>query len=351
MRGMMDGAVSAVGVVLLIALCKPLWAAEASGTWRHFSKKAGTPGLAGDEIQFIKPATDGGLWIGTLTGLSRYRDGIFQPVEGAGGRAHTRSVWDLLELPGGERLIGTDQGVLSLGGQEEGGAVEGKTVAPLIFFGRSVWALAKGGGMGRVVIREEGRRWALVKGLETIRAEDMALLSDGSLWIIADGDGVYEIPASGEVGVRRHHLAGLSVTSVFRDSRDRIWCPLWGGGLMEGADGTWIRHLGSEKAAMLHVMESPDGRIWAASSGSGLWVYDGKEWKNMRAEDGAISLLGVTSDGRVWISSQRYGGLQYWDGGAWRTAIPGPMPIRCFLRAEDGVLWAGGALDGLYASP
>jgi hypothetical protein len=61
-----------------------------------------------------------------------------------------------------------------------------------------------------------------------------------------------------------------------------------------------------------------------------------------------VNLLEVTDDGRVWISTQATGGLQYFDGKSWQTSLRGPLPIRCLLKASNGQILAGGVLDGLH---
>ncbi len=334
---------AAAGVLLALA-------ARGAGepAWRHFSVQAGTAGLAGDEIQFIKVAAGGGVWIGTMNGLSRAKDGAFSVAQGADGKPLEQAVWDVLELAGGEMLVGHSRGVASLGGKAQKGALDGATVAPLQPFAGTVWAIAKSAGKGRVVARGSDGTWADVPALKEVRAEDMVLLPEGSLWIMADGDGIYEIPASGDVAARKHHLQGVNVTAVFQDSKKRVWCPLWGGGIMMQEGESWIQHLPKEKAAVLTVVETPDGKIWAASSATGLWVYDGKAWNGMLSDEGAVSLLTLTADGRVWISSQPTGGLRFWDGKAWQTAIAGPLPVRCLTEAADGAIWVGGVLDGVH---
>ncbi|HWR97271.1 MAG TPA: two-component regulator propeller domain-containing protein, partial [Candidatus Methanoperedens sp.] len=63
-------------------LAFPRPADAASSPWRLFDK---THGLAGNTVQAIVPDGNGGLWIGTRDGLSRYDGERWQSVTVADG--------------------------------------------------------------------------------------------------------------------------------------------------------------------------------------------------------------------------------------------------------------------------
>ena len=69
MEVMRRGLATWIGGLLLAAgaLATVAGAAEA---WVAVTRET-HPGLPGNEIQFLSPARDGGVWVGTLSGLGR----------------------------------------------------------------------------------------------------------------------------------------------------------------------------------------------------------------------------------------------------------------------------------------
>ncbi|MDP6357371.1 MAG: hypothetical protein QF473_19805, partial [Planctomycetota bacterium] len=166
--------------------------------------------------------------------------------------------------------------------------------------------------------------------------------------VVIDGNGVFEIDPKAGPDKATHHIEGTNVQSMAEDSKGRIWCGLWGRGVMVYDDKGWTSHLKKEKSAILSMASDAAGGMWVATSANGLWNYNGKTWRHDLAEEGSITLLTSTSDGRVWVSSQFSGGLRYWNGKKWTESLPGPLPIRCLIEAPDKSLWAGGVLDGVH---
>ena len=179
----------------------------------------------------------------------------------------------------------------------------------------------------------------------------MFKLPNGRLWITIDGNGALEVDPAAGIDKAVHHLQGMNVTSVFQDSKGRIWCGLWANGIAVWDGTEWRRELPKEKkSAILMIVEDSGGSLWAATTASGLWhrPVAGTEWVNDLAEEGGLCLLTITADGRIWVSSQAKGGLRYWNGTAWVVSLESPLPIRALVETADGTLWAGSVLDGLY---
>ena len=328
-------------VFLLSAVLLAGLAPRSFGDWRNLTTADGLPG---NEVQFISQDDDGTIWVGTLSGLAKYSDGKFTTfVEGTG-------VWDVLKTGPGKYLIGAQSGTLTVDGEQRAWAHKGMTVAPIHRYGeKAIWIIGKSHGTEvSTLLQSTGGTWSAIAYFENRRVVDLFRTSNGHMWVVCDGNGVFEVdPAKGpEQAV--HHLQALNVTTMAEDSRHRVWFGLWGRGVRVLEDGRWLSYVADEDSSVFSIVEDTKGGIWVATSAHGLWHYDGNEWVNRLRDEGGVNMLSKTSDGKVWISTQTHGGLRYWDGKDWKVSLDSTLPIRCLLEAKNGELWAGGILDGLH---
>ena len=347
--------------ILAVGFTSPLVGTE---KWQNINAE-NTPGLAGDEIQFIEPTGDG-IWIGTLSGLSYYREGEFatvttektKRVRQDGEQAEVIEevpakfrAWDVLDLGGGSYLVGTQAGVYPLKDGKVGEvSLEQFTVSPIFRYKPDeVWALCKDRGTERnTLYRRVKDEWTPIEAFAGKQIADVTRTANGHVWVTIDGDGVLEIDPETGIAEAEHHLQGLNVTSIFRTGQGHVWCGTWGRGVFSQKDGKWISHLGQLESAVLDIDEGQDGTVWVATTADGLWCYDGDQWSGQLAGEGPINLLYVDGEGRVWVSTQLRGGLRYLSGDEWVVSLPGPLPMRCLVESQQGRLWAGGVLDGLH---
>jgi len=317
----------------------PIFGAQAA-SWKTFTEQDGLPS---NEIQFVKETPPGTVWVGTLGGLARFDGAKIQPTPVDAG------AWDVLP-DGNAALVGTDRGLVRIAGDQAETILGGKLVAPLLRFGKStVLALAKDRTTeASTLMAGTGNQFEPVELLAEEHAPDMEQTPDGRVWVSVDGRGVYVFNPKVGLDKAAHHLDRQNVTTVYQDAKGRVWCGLWARGLAVYQDKLWNYHLDGEKIYPFAIRQSKDGTIWVATDQAGLWRYDGKEWTNEFREEGAVNLLEVTRDGRVWISTQTTGGLRSFDGNRWQTELRGPLPIRCLLETSNGQILAGGVLDGLH---
>ncbi|MFO7870221.1 MAG: hypothetical protein R6V03_02175 [Kiritimatiellia bacterium] len=340
--------------------------AHALDAWRSVTTGS-EPELAANEIQFLK-VTGRNLWIGTLSGLTRYRDGTFaaaSKITGEKRRDPNTGEWktvettekadlricSILETGKDSFLVGAAGGLFRMQDLVLGDvALKGLTVAPVLPFDDDrLWALAKndGTGLSRLYGNTAGE-WKIVEAFEDTALYDVVRTRDGRLWVLADGDGVFEVdPGEGE-DKAVHHIAGFNVRTVMLDTQGRIWCGLWGrGAAAMDKDGTWQTHIEDEKSAVLAMVEDDAGNIWAGTSSGGLYRFDGREWNRKFVNEGAVSLLFADSRGRVWVSTQSRGGLRCYEKGTWRRSLDNRLPMTSMAEFDDA-LWAGGVLDGIH---
>lgn len=353
-----------LAIPLLACLAVPSQGADA---WRSFTTRK-VPELAANEIQFMV-AEGETLWIGTLSGLTRHRDGKFavvsELVEEKQRHPETgewqvkevkqkadRQITALLKTGEGTHLVGTANGLYAMEDLTLRTPVfEGRTVAPVLRVDEdTLWALAKNGG-GKdtcTVYAHSGEEWEVVEAFAEKAVVDAKRTPDGRIWVVIDGDGVFEVSPDQGADEVTHHLAGLNVRSLMLDSQGRLWCGLWGRGVaMRTQEGEWTDHLEYEESAMLRLAEDASGTVWVGTSSAGLFRYDGQTWTNEFPEEGAISLLYPDSQGRVWVSTQSRGGLRCWEEGTWRRSLDNRLPMTC-MAEHEGALWAGGVVDGIH---
>lgn len=327
--------------LLLAAMFCLTIAAGAAENWTSITVKDGLPG---NEIQFLKEDRTGKIWIGTDSGLARWEEGALSVLLDE-GRA-----WDVLARGPKNYWVGTGNGVLRIKGDSQERQLAGNTVSPILRYRKDViWALAKSRRTEQnFVVEHTSEGWGKLGAFKDKKIADLYRTSDGKLWVAEDGDGVHEVNPKAGPQKAAHHLRGLNVTALMQDSKGRTWCGLWNRGVRVLEDDRWESHLTGEETYVLAIDEDCNGTVWVATSSDGLWAFDGDSWKQHKAEAGPINLLSTTSDGRVWISTQSKGGLEYWDGDAWQVSLPGPLPIRCVMEADNAWIWAGGILDGIH---
>jgi len=309
--------------------------------------------LPGNELQFLKEGQGGRIWIGTLQGLGTCKDGVFQTLKGKGKDGEKKleiSAWDVLETGPDAYWIGHGGGAIRMADGKAEAMLNGFTVAPILRFGdKSLLALAKNRGTERNALMQFTQdQWTPVELYKNEKVADLFQAANGTVWLTLEGNGVHELDPKKGLENPIHHLQGANVQTVAQDSKGRIWCGFWGGGVSVRTGEDWQPHLPKLKSAVLGIQEDKQGLIWLATNADGVFRYDGKEWVNDLKDEGSISLLTATRSGRIWVSSQDVGGLRQWDGKQWVVSLESPLPIRCLLEAQDGTLYAGGVLDGLH---
>lgn len=332
-------------LIATVAACMGLAAAD----WQHVTV-ADQRGLPSDEIQFIEAGKDGRIWIGTLEGLAFVERGAITTFSDAKGKVLKLATWDVLETEAGV-WIGHSDGVLLRKGDSLTAFLRGNTVAPLVPGSDGIiWSIAKDRATERnQLVSGNAAGWNPGTQAWAKQVVDLQAGTDGSVWATIDGDGLARIDAqSGETSL---HLRGINVSCLHHARDGQVWAGRWGRGLSVLKDGTWTDHLTKEKSAIIAIRDDTKGGVWAATAGGTLWhLKDGTWTESLTNEDG-ISLLATTTDGRVFCSSMNAGGLRVYDGSAWSMALSSDLPLRAFHEAEDGTLWVGGILNGIFWLP
>jgi len=315
--------------------------AGAADSWQHVT----TPLLPSDEIQLIKVVDKGVVWIGTSVGAVKVEGGVVSLLN----PTKDMMVWDVTPRPEGGLWVGHSKGALLVDGERTVPAIGGYNVPSIRRVDGRLWAIAKNESTDRnTLMQADGEEWAPVEVFKDRNVLDLVRDGKGMFWVVLDGDGVYEFDPAKSVNESQQHLPRMNVTSILTDSTGRTWLGLMSDGLMMRENGEWERQLDGETSAVLSLAEDGHGAVWAATSGNGVWRFDGTAWTGMLQEEGAVNLLKATSDKRIWVSTQRTGGLRNWNGTDWENSLDTPMPILNLIELPNGVLMAGSLFDGVY---
>jgi|GEM_PF-1229435 len=298
------------------------------------------PGLAEENIFSALSARDGRVWLGgAIEGVEIFSSngGGSQRLAttGPSARLPRASVRALADLPDGDVLIGTDEGLLraSLDAKRIGvvhiaGREARQRVQALAASGQRIWI---GASDGVWEIQSTSRSTA--RTIRVLRAPDLtdagvnALLADraGRLWIgTRNGLNRYD-PTSGRIErflARPKDRLGLPtnfISALFADRQGRVWIGTFGGGLA--------------------VIDDPDRDVQRIRR---IGTADGLPNTNVNSilQDGAGAIWVSTDNGlaRIDAAGQRVIGLQAPDG----VKIP-TYWLGAGARTRQGQLLFGGA--------
>lgn len=259
-----------------------------------FVRFGAAEGLPDDHVSSLAEASDGGLWIGTASGLCRF--------DGVGFRA--------IALPPAERgsmPLNPDE-VLSLVDDGEGG----------------VWLGTWGGGAylydGEGFTSHLADAGAVYEdGLHHNAIQDIVEADNGDLWFASMSHG----------GVTRY------------DGR---------------TFETFLPEDGLADDMVFSAYQAPDGALWFGTRNGGVSRYDGESFTTYTVADGLasdnVSCMLQDAKGRMWLGSLARTGPSVRDERGFRP-VPAPMDkalgdLRFILEGPDGAIWFGGRHGRLH---
>lgn len=240
----------------------------------------------------------GALWVGTDTGVWRWKPGPLRLYPKIG------VVYSLNEDDDGALLAGAGVGIRRL--------LEGRTES-----------FPAGKSLGRF----PGRR--------------MLRDRDGGLWIGAMGGGLAHIyRGKTDVFAEPSGLSGNAVWGLFEDREGNIWVSTNGGldRFRNVAVATYRMKHGLSGAIVNAVLAAKDGSVWIGTeTGLNRWT-NGQMTTFAEFTGSDVPILAEDSGGKIWVSSGR--GFTYWENGRFtRAAGLSGMRIRSVIGDGGGNLW------------
>ncbi len=258
-------------------------------------------GLSGDSVNALFEDREGNFWVGTMTGLDRFRDSAVVTFSKNQG---------LRNFPRGAFLIDRDG---------------------------SIWLDASGGlskwKNGRITIYR--RRGRPVAHLFSLCQDD-----NGRVWVAGfDGVGYVEndrlIPIEG--------VPGGPVLSAACDTAGNVWFAFQNHGLVQLRGSRMVRQIPwtslghKNNATALAADPAEGGGLWLGFSDGGLVQFkDGQARRSYTSRDGlgqgSISSLQLDTDGTLWAATD--GGFSRLKNGRAAT-LTGKNGLPC-----DGIAWS-----------
>ncbi len=298
----------------------------------------------------------------------------------------TNTITALLPGPQGQMAIGTTEGLVLWSPPAATDLPDRWTVFTVADSGLPddhVLALARDRqdalwvGTASGLARYDGSGWQVYResdlGLADDRINALALGGDGRLWIgsgsglaVFDGQSVARFTRAGS-GLVNDYVLSLAVET--RSGGDVIWVgtldgvsrfePAAGAASAAASFTSEDSGLGVGGVACLAVDSA--GRVWAATLGGGLSLWDGAAWhsfltSNSDIPNDTVQEVYESEPGILWVGTalpMDVGGtVSRWDGTAWRaftssnSGYSGAEPL-AIVRDGNGRLWIGTQTAGV----
>lgn len=273
-------------------------------------------GLPSDKITAICKDREGSLWIGTIRGLGRMKDGKFRTYSSAGGLG-SNIVLALHCDRAGILWVGTRGGGLHrfqngvFTDYPAKGALAGDIIR-CIYEDRagSLWIGTTGGGLKRIT----GARLDVYSTGEGLSHENVVSIFEDreqNLWVGTEGGGLNRLK-EGKVTPygTQEGLANDMVWAIEEDREGALWLGTWGGGLNQLRDGTvrsYTRKDGLASDRIWAVMDDREGRLWIGTHGGGLSCLQNGKFSTLTKKDGLssdnIMSLCLDRSGVLWVGT------------------------------------------------
>ncbi|MFT4114882.1 two-component regulator propeller domain-containing protein [Silvibacterium sp.] len=306
-----------------------------------------------NRVKSIVETSDGTVWVGTVSGLQRLRNGRFEALPGLHATVRT-----LREMDDATLWIGTighglflySHGALqSVAGD---GLLPSKTVLSLATDNAHQMWIGTQDGLTRLSRTPVGV--VPLPGGSDPDFETISWDPEGTVWVAASQ--VYAIRQSQASSYRFPQIAGVPVRNVFRDREGGLWI---------GSDGSGAYRISAEGVAHYSApeslsnnfvrgfLESRDHAIWIATD-EGVTRIAGGHAHIYRMRDGlayfSTRSLIEDRDGRIWIGTEQ--GLSCWTAGQFTqneaTRALAKEKIWSILQDHSGTIWFGTRDHGIF---
>ncbi len=322
-------------------------------------------GLVTPKIRCLHVSSDGRIWIGGLTGLSRlvepdlYRYTIEDGL--ADERIHALSIsstgdWWMGGMAGLSRKdkYGRIESFTSEDGLPRGlvfDVVESSTGSIYVATEAGL-ALYTGNGF-RTYGEDDGLGNAFIFDLEPLSSAELAVATTNGIYLFKNG----------RFRTLDINLSTTAFSRIQQDNRGRIWALDIEGRILYQENEKW--NYAFDEETMLRIVPATfqvdnDGVLWIGTNGNGLWRMEGGRLDSVSASEGLISnnvwSLDISGDD-IWIGSER--GIQNvlwnngWEFGTRVSDARGFGELECnphaVTRGEESIVF--GTNQGVLVAP
>ncbi len=325
------------------------WAAEQEAYWEWARQMFPVPprafwiGVGVVALGFV------GFYVasGVMTMLEQRR---WAHVTAANTPLPANTVYDIAAGAGGRMLLGTSGGAViwtppeaagpeswQVFTRDNSGLPDNEVLAVAADASGAVWFGTAGG-----LARYAGGDWTTFRaadmGLRSGRVHAVAVGADGRVWVGTDAgaavfDGAAWTPMPPESGLDGALVLAIAVEPTGKG----VW---FGAGdavvRLDAQNGTWARFTPGNSplgpGGVADVLVDSAGRVWVATLGGGLGMWDGSEWRvlnvgNSRIPSNTVQEVFEDAAGTIWVGfswpTEFGGALASFDGRAWKRYLAG----------------------------
>jgi ligand-binding sensor domain-containing protein len=271
-------------------------------------------GLPSNEVTALLDGGEGVVWIATVGGLGRYRNGRLEVLRGGVMTEHEEP----LDPLGTRRPLSAECLLLD----HEGSLWVGTRYSGLGRLRTALFASFGSGGASSVFQDREGTVWVAT--------------TEGLWWRRGGDTGTYELPGS------------LPPGPLADDAQGRLWVGT-NDGVLWARQGQPLRAAVPELAGVAVSVLFDDGRgnMWIGGRTSGLYRWRAGRLTHYTPRDGLagrqVRAIARDSSGGIWVGTKD-GGLSHWADGVFRTIGEGEgLPsasVSALVVDPSDVVWA-----------
>jgi signal transduction histidine kinase/ligand-binding sensor domain-containing protein len=263
-------------------------------------------GLSGDSVWCLLEDREHNIWVGTQSGLNRFRDEKVTTLTRREGLA-SDSVDALAAGPAGTIWASTSVGINRIDGEHRDLYLNGVTAMALSVSPENMlWA-----GTNRGVLRMENGKWSNLSTPKGIRLQDVTVIAEDhekGVWLFDIHEGLFRWLNGRVTDFSNEPLfKGKSILAVRGDSKGRVWFGLNPGGVVVFDGGHFHRYSESDGLAggfVDAVYVDDEGTVWIGAE-RGLSRLEGQKfatWTNVNGLPGD-RVLWILSDSarRIWL--------------------------------------------------
>jgi len=337
-----------------------IWIGEtgALGTFdgSQWTTLTSTDGMTNSFVRSIKAAEDGAIWIGTSSGATRYKEGLFTPYIPDGLSADR--VYAFVEGAAQEYWFGTTRSLSFYDGthwenyRSSDGLPCSNVLSMIKDHAGNLW-LGTGCGVGKYD-GDQFTQFTSEIGLSKLRIRAVFEDADNNIWVGSEGGGVAKYDGlDWSTFTTDNGLPDNNVYSICQDTADNIWVGTFGGVCyFDGSDWTsYTTSDGLPDNDITSVRSGPDGTLWIGTFGGGICTWDDGFFAQTtfeNANSNYVWCISFVNDNELWVGT--YGGIEIFDGDSWTNqSFPGTSNgIHCIDEDEAGNIWVCMKDNGVF---
>jgi ligand-binding sensor domain-containing protein len=316
--------------------------------------RGNVPEMRNSNILGMREARDGSLWIATGSGgVLRLKNGIFTHYGKEEGLGHNFTLGPILEAPEGVIWVGTMGGLSrfkdgKVSNFDTRNGLSDNAVRDLCQDQQGTIWIASGHGID--CWQEEGviRTAPMTQGIKGMDVRAICCDNEGAIWVGA-GNELHRLhEGKHTVYPQGTKLPYNIIRRVYPDRKGNLWVGSYGG-LSRFVDGKFVPQAGSDGLPfdfVTGIFEDREENVWVGSR-DGLTQFRTKRIMTYTAEQGLPNnnVMSVLEDrnGTVWIGTWGGGLTEIKDGVSTIYTNRGELPVFALALHEDhaGRLWTG----------